>query len=298
MPAPEISVVIASYNARDTIGQTLAALLGGAAPAVPFEVIVVDSSTDGTDELVGSRFPDVLLVPSERRLYPGDARNVGVERASGRIFAFTDADCVVDADWVEQVARAHARGAAVVGGSIVNANPETSVSWANYFCEFVAWLPGGRPRALPEAPTACLSVTRETFERFGPFLAGTLCSDSAFCWRLVRAGLPPQFVPEIRVGHVNVTAVRAYVMRKWRHGRAFARVRAAENGFGRMRCAALVVAAPAVPFVLFSRTLRATLRARQFRRQLARASALVLLGQAAWALGEAASYAQYTVGAR
>src|SRR3982750_2424346 len=99
MPSPEISVVIASYNARDTIGQTLAALLGGAAPAVPFEVIVVDSSTDGTGELIASRFPDGLLVPSERRLYPGDARNVGVERASGRIFAFTDADCVVDPDW-------------------------------------------------------------------------------------------------------------------------------------------------------------------------------------------------------
>src|SRR6476659_3995295 len=243
MPTPEISVVIASYNARDTIGRSLAAL-GAATAGVPFEVIVVDSSTDGTDELVAARFPDVLLVRSERRLYPGAARNLGVGHASGRILAFTDADCVVDPDWIDQLARAHARGAAVVGGSIVNANPETSVSWANYFCEFFAWLPAGRPRPLPEAPTACLSMTRETFEQFGPFLGGTLCSDAAFCWRLVRGGVPPQFVPELRVGHVNVTGVRPYVGRKWRHGRAFARVRAVEDGFGRLRCAALVGAAP------------------------------------------------------
>jgi GT2 family glycosyltransferase len=290
MRPPEISVVIASYDARETIGRALAALAASDTD-VPFEVLVVDSSGDGTDELVAARFPHVVLVHSDRRLYPGAARNAGIARARGGILAFTDADCLVERDWVAQVARAHARGFAAVGGSIANANPETRVSWANYFCEFVAWLPAGRERPLAEAPTACLSVTREAFERFGPFLGGTLCSDSAFCWRLVRAGEPPHFVPAVRVGHINVTSFRPYLARKWRHGRAFARVRAAEDRYGRVRCLARVVVAPAVPFVLFARTVRATTRARQFTRELARCAPLVFAGQAAWALGEAVSYA-------
>jgi GT2 family glycosyltransferase len=288
---PEISVVIASYNARETIGGALAALAASKTD-VPFEVVVVDSSSDGTAELVGAEFPAVTLVRSERRLFPGDARNVGVRRATARILAFTDADCVVAPDWIEELARAHGRGIAAVGGGIVNANPETAVSWANYFCEFVAWLPGGASRPLPDAPTACLSVTRETFERFGPFVEGTLCSDSAFCRRLVRAGLPPQFVAAVRVGHVNVTDVRPYLGRKWRHGLAFARMRFSEGEMGRVSCLARVMAAPAVPFVLFARTVSATWRARQFRRELVRAAPLVFLGQTAWALGEASSYFQ------
>src|SRR5436190_12093463 len=126
-PPPEISVVIASYDARETIGQALAAL-AASETAVPFEVVVVDSAGDGTSEVVASQFPDVVLVRSGRRLYPGDARNAGVERARGRILAFTDADCLVERGWVERAARAHGRGLSAVGGSIVNANPQTLVS--------------------------------------------------------------------------------------------------------------------------------------------------------------------------
>ena len=293
MRPPELSVVIASYNARDTIGTALEALEASETD-VAYEVVVVDSSTDGTADVVSSRFPQVELVRSERRLYPGDARNLGVARAGGGILAFTDADCVVASDWIDRIARAHARGLAAVGGAIGNANPETAISWANQFCEFVTWLPAGGERSLADAPTACFSVTRKTFERFGPFLGGTLCSDSAFCWRLVQAGEAPRFVPDVRVGHLNVTRFRPFVVRKWRHGLAFARVRIAEDRLGRGRCLARVVVAPAVPFVLFVRAAAAALRAPEFRSAFIRSAPLVFVGHCAWALGEAASYVRAT----
>jgi GT2 family glycosyltransferase len=48
-----------------------------------FEVIVVDSSEHGTAKLVAVKFPEVTLLTRAERLYPGGARNLGVERAAG-----------------------------------------------------------------------------------------------------------------------------------------------------------------------------------------------------------------------
>ena len=64
---PEVSVVMASYNARATIARSLQALTA-LATDVRFEIVVVDSSTDGTAELVAADFPAVRLVSAERRL--------------------------------------------------------------------------------------------------------------------------------------------------------------------------------------------------------------------------------------
>jgi GT2 family glycosyltransferase len=256
---------------------------------------VVDSSHDGTGELIAAGFPEVTLVTVASRMYPGDARNLGVARARADILAFTDTDCIVDARWIEEILAAHRTGVLAAGGSVDNANPESVIGWANYFCEFTAWMPAGDRRPLHEIPTACLSIKRRAFEDFGPFLGDTLCSDSAFCWRLARAGSPPVFVPSIRVAHLNVTQPSLYLKRKWRHGRAFARVRASEDRFGRPRCLLNLLVAPVVPALLFFRTACAVVRARLFRRQFVVSSPLILLGELFWALGEAVSYSRLVV---
>jgi GT2 family glycosyltransferase len=291
---PEVSVVIASYNASDTIERCLSALTT-LETTVPFDVVVVDSSHDGTAELIASRFPEVTLVVVASRLYPGAARNVGVERARADILAFTDTDCIVDPRWIEEISAAHRTGVLAAGGSVDNANPESVIGWANYFCEFTAWMPAGAPRPVHEIPTACLSIKRRAYEEFGPFIGDTLCSDSAFCWRLARAGNPPVFYPTMRVAHLNVTQPSLYLKRKWRHGRAFARVRASEYRFGRSRCLLNLLGTPLVPGLLFLRTARAVARARLFRRQFLVSAPLILLGELLWAVGEAVSYSRLVV---
>lgn len=91
-PVPDVSFVIAAYNARDTIGRALDSAL--AQTGVSLEVIVVDDcSSDGTAELV--RYfgdPRVRLIEMETNGGPGAARNVGIDAALGRWIAVLDSD--------------------------------------------------------------------------------------------------------------------------------------------------------------------------------------------------------------
>ena len=60
-----VSVIIASYNSRATIGRCLDALLPQLAPGV--EVLVADSSTDGTAEVLQTGYPWVRLLRHSRQ---------------------------------------------------------------------------------------------------------------------------------------------------------------------------------------------------------------------------------------
>jgi succinoglycan biosynthesis protein ExoO len=89
---PDVSFVIAAYNARETIGLAIESALAQVGVAV--EVVVADDcSTDGTAELV--RYfgdPRVRLVERSQNGGPGAARNDAIAAARGRWIAVLDSD--------------------------------------------------------------------------------------------------------------------------------------------------------------------------------------------------------------
>jgi GT2 family glycosyltransferase len=290
MTRPAVSVIVPSYAAAGTIERCLGSLEAQTA-AAEAEVIVVDSSSDGTAELVARRFPWVTLLAFPTRKFPGDARNLGVARARADILAFTDADCIADRRWLETILAAHRdRPDPLIGGAIENGNPESRVGWAAYLLELSQWVPsrpGGRMR---EIPTGCLSLKRWAFERWGPFVEGTYSSDTAFQWRLVRDGHEPLFDPAIRVAHLNIDRAGELARRKLRHGRDFARLRAREEKFSAARRGAFAALAPGLPPLLWWRIARRVAGDPLLRARLARATPLLLFGLSAWSIGEALGY--------
>jgi len=103
---PELSVVIAAYNAVTTLDAQLEALSRQKVP-FPWEILVCDNgSTDGTVDLVRSweqRLPALALVDASSRRGPGAARNVGARSARAPLIAFCDADDVVADNWVTEM---------------------------------------------------------------------------------------------------------------------------------------------------------------------------------------------------
>ena len=294
MTRPAVSVIVPSYNAAPTIDRCLGAFEAQTA-ASEAEIIVVDSSSDGTADLVSARFPRVRLLALPTRRFPGDARNLGIAEARADVLAFTDADCIPDPRWLEGILAAHrARPDPAIGGAIENGNPDSAVGWAAYLLEFSQWIPSRPAGRMPEIATGCLSLKRWAFERYGPFLEGTYSSDTAFQWRLLRDGHEPLFDPAIRVAHVNIDRLGELLRRKLRHGRDFARLRARAEQFSAGRRLAFAALAAGLPMVLWRRIAQRVAADPELRIRLARSTPGVVLALCAWSAGEAAGYLSLT----
>jgi len=285
---PELMVLITSFNARATIEACLDSLRRQRT-ARPFEITLVDSGADGTAELVASRYPEVRLLRSSRRLYPGEARNWGMEQARAPLVAFLDTDCVVLDNWVEAVREAHDQPYLIVGGAVHN-GWRSLASWAYYFCEFSLWVPARHPRRIREAPGCAMSMKRAAFERFGPFPEKTYCSDTVFHWRMQQAGEEVLFWPAIAVYHSYMEGWEPLLSHIAKHRRHFAAIQARERGWGRTRRLLAMLARPLHPLLLTGAVAWRLRRAPQLYPPFLAAVLPMFLGFCARACGEIQGY--------
>jgi len=85
-----ISVVIPTYNRRQTIGRSIDSVLNQT--LFPSEIIVVDDgSTDGTSDYIQSNFPSIKLL-SQPNKGVSAARNMGIKSADANWIALLDSD--------------------------------------------------------------------------------------------------------------------------------------------------------------------------------------------------------------
>lgn len=291
---PDLSVIIASFNAQRTIIACLESLRNQQTGHT-YEVIVVDSSTDGTPDLIRQHFPHVKLVSSPDRLFPGKARNVAISAARADIVASIDADCQAEPDWVEQLIQAHQSPRLIVGGPIGCANPQSFAGWVYYFCELSQWMPGTRASIMVDLPAANTSYKRVTFERYGQFLGTGYCSDTEMHWRVGKDGQQPLFVPSAIVHHNNPPGFAAQLRHHAFHGRSFARVRTRYQGFSLARCLAYLMISPIIPVRIFGKIVRNNLANRIYLHKFLVVWPLVAVGAICWSLGEAVGYAESLV---
>lgn len=223
---PVVSVVMPAYRSRDTIEECLGALTNQVTD-LPYEVIVVESSGDGSAEIVRERFPSVRLIEPGRRTFAGEARNLGAEGATGELLAFVDSDCRTEPGWLDKMWNAHrSHDCVAVAGSILNANPETSVSISSYINEHSDFYPIGSPRYLEYLCSGNVSYKADVFRKYGGYYSTEpLYEDVMFNKRLSMAGEKLLFVPDIRVWHHHRTELREYLAHEYRRGKGAAAAR-------------------------------------------------------------------------
>lgn len=221
---PAVSVVIPSYRSRGTIRACLDSLLSQNFP-LPYEIIVADSSDDDTPALVRRAFPQVELIHLNERTDPALARNTGARRARAALLAFIDSDCTAAPGWLNGLWSGLEAGYEGVGGSIVNANPASLVSWAGYFSEFREFLPDSPRREVRNLTLGNAAYTAAAFWQAGGFPPGCFPQeDQVFHHRFRACGFRLLFDPLLRVYHTHRTESRDYLEHQRRIGQANARV--------------------------------------------------------------------------
>lgn len=125
---PFLSVVIPTFNRRDSLRVTLDALSDQTYPASRYEIIVVsDGSTDGTDAFLAdraSRAAHALRPIRQSNAGPARARNRGVEEAAGEVIVFVDDDVEPAPGFLAAHATHHGGGEDIgEGGKLVVIGP-------------------------------------------------------------------------------------------------------------------------------------------------------------------------------
>lgn len=284
-----VSVIIPSFNSQNTINKCLNALKKQKCRH-NFEIIVVDSSQDNTSKIIHWEFPDVSLYSFSDRKYPGDARNLGVLKAIGQIFAFTDSDCIVDQDWIEKIVEAHKHPSPLIGGTIDNGNPESYIGWGHYFSEFSQWMPKTVSGCKEDIAAGCLSIKRWAFEKYGPFPEGIYSEDTLFNWRFIENQEKLLFIADIKVRHINQTNFFNLLKKQMMHGKFFAMVRVTAKRMSKFRRSIYIIFSPFLPFVLFYRTCKRIMKNKIYIKQFIASSPIVFFSLMSWSLGEFCGY--------
>jgi glycosyltransferase involved in cell wall biosynthesis len=119
----KVSVVIPVYN-DNRIGRCLESLAKQSLDKRFFEIIVIENGTKGRYQEIcekyGARYFNI-----QQKSMPL-ARNVGLSESQGEIVMFTDADCVANPDWIENMINAFKNKNYVgFGGEIERYFPKT-----------------------------------------------------------------------------------------------------------------------------------------------------------------------------
>ncbi len=96
-----IEIIIPVKNAENTISSCLDSLLK---LDYPHRIITVidDGSTDNTLSILHSYKPNINVITTNG-VGPSKARNMAVALSKAEMIAFTDADCIVDQDWLDEL---------------------------------------------------------------------------------------------------------------------------------------------------------------------------------------------------
>ena len=92
--APAVSVLIVGYNTKDLVLQCLEGLFDHTT-GIDFEVLFVDNSSDGSEQAIRERFPQVRVIDNDQNLGFGRGNNFLARHATGKYLLLLNPDTVV-----------------------------------------------------------------------------------------------------------------------------------------------------------------------------------------------------------
>jgi glycosyltransferase involved in cell wall biosynthesis len=192
---PFCSVVIPAFNEEQDIEASLSSLVNQSYPRDRYEIIVVDNgSTDRTPEIAAAHADLTLNMPDGN---VGAVRNFGIASASGAVIICTDADCVVNSDWIE------------TGVALLEKNPKHAFGGGLRARENASWIEkywilneSGKSTQQRALMGSSIFMWKRDLKQLGDFNETmTSGEDSDLYERALANGLEVTISPELSVSH-------------------------------------------------------------------------------------------------
>ena len=214
-----ISIIIPAYNSEKTIGKTIESLLKQNYSKKNYEIIIVDDdSSDNTQDTI-LKFKQVRLIKQNHK-GPATARNLGARNAKGDILLFTDADCILDKNWIKEMVKPFTNPEIIgVSGTYKTLNND------NFMARFIGYEIEERHERMKRQKfidfigTFSAAYRKKIFLKFGGFDTRFKTSsgeDPELSYRIDKAGLKMVFQPKAIVFHPHPNSLWKYLKQKYK----------------------------------------------------------------------------------
>lgn len=230
MNEPLISVIIPAKNCEKTIEKCIISVLSLDYPR--YEVIFInDGSGDKTGDIL-NRYNDRLCVLTNTLSRgPSQARNIAALRANGLYLAFTDADCIVDKNWLKELLKPlQGQDRWVVSAGGIQAIPADESAFGRRFFEFTKKINfftdytragSAGMNQVNHNPSCNVMYRKDVFLEEKGFFEGLWPGeDVELDYRLTKKGYKLIFNPRAIVFHYRCDNLRSFLRMMFRYGRA------------------------------------------------------------------------------
>ena len=211
---PFISIIVLNWNGEGYVAKCLDSLLDQTYPN--YEVIVVDnSSTDGSVELLKGYLPRINLMLNQENVGFAAGNNVAIREAKGEFIVLFNNDAVAHREWLERLITGvlYPPQADIASGPIYFYEP-SDVIWSGGMRSDMlsgeAWNLGSYQQHFKASDDidyfagCALLIAKRVFDEIG-FLDERFffySEDCDFCFRAKRAGFSLRLVPDAIVWHM------------------------------------------------------------------------------------------------
>jgi|YelNatPaOPRAMG01_1025707.scaffolds.fasta_scaffold16502_3 cellulose synthase/poly-beta-1,6-N-acetylglucosamine synthase-like glycosyltransferase len=213
---PKVSIIVASYNSADTIGECLKSILTLDYPAGYVEVIVMDGVSKDDTVKIAEQFPIKVI---SIKLNAPAAYNYAQKIAAHEILGFIDADAKVEQEWLKKLVP-HLAEPQVVGvsGSIETWNSK------NPWARSIGYELKSRYRRIGKytgrIATMNLLLKKSVIEEVGGWDEKLPSQyDTDFGFRMATKGYRIAYEPAAICYHYNRPTLKAYYRQQLQYGK-------------------------------------------------------------------------------
>lgn len=218
----------------------------------------------------------------------GTARAAAVRAASADVVAFLEEHSWPEPGWAEALIDSHRGERAAFGPVLLNANPLTPWSSADFLISYGRWSEGTATGRVDDLPGHHSSYRRAALLELGPDLDQMLEVDALLHAALRARGEPLCIAAKARVAHLSIPSAALFLRKRFLTGRHFAAARAWP--WPLVRRLAYALGSPLIPGIRLWRLHRWLDAAPRPRFGSPGVATLVSAGFAVEALGELAGY--------